>query len=135
MEPARADSGILVKESYARTNVDRALLGNYRQKKEADIPPFLRQVAHDWSSSFTSLYGLYDWPAGMQASINGRDIIDTGGSVGDTLLLFKALFGNSKLHSFETGDLSYSWRPIISVLSYFTSLPGPSGDLWLFASM
>ncbi|MCK0526475.1 hypothetical protein [Anaerobiospirillum sp. NML120449] len=28
-----------------------------------------------------------------------------------------------------------SWRLGISVLSYFTGLPGPSGDLWLFASM
>ena len=43
----------------------------------------------------------------MLASLNGRDIIDAGGFVGDTLLLFKALFGNSKLHSFEPGDLSY----------------------------
>ena len=107
VELARSDSAILVKESYAWTNVDRALLDNYRQKKEADNPPFLRQVAQDWGSSFTNLYGLYDLPAGMLASLNGRDIIDAGGFVGDTLLLFKALFGNSKLHSFEPGDLSY----------------------------
>ena len=99
MELARADSGILVKESYARTNVDRAQLDNDRQKKEADNPPFPRQVAQDWGSSFTSLYGLYDLPAGMLASLNGRDIIDAGGFVGDTLPLFKALFGNSKLNS------------------------------------
>ena len=99
MELARSDSAILVKESYAWTNVDRALLDNYIQKKEADNPPFLRQVDHDWGSSFTSLYGLYDLPAGMLASLNGRDIIDAGGFVGDALLLFKALFGNSKLHS------------------------------------
>ena len=33
-------------------------------------------------------------------------MIDAGGFVGDTLLLFKALFGNSKPHSFEPGELS-----------------------------
>ena len=99
MELACAESAILVKESYAWTNVDRVLLENCRQKKASDNPPLLRQVAQDRGSSFTSLYSLYDLSAGMLASLNGRDIIDTGGFVGDTLLLFKALFGNSKLHS------------------------------------
>ena len=113
VEPARAESAILVKESYAWTHVDRVLLENCRQKKASDNPPFLRQVVQDWCSSFTSLYDLYDLPAGMLAYLNGRDIIDAGGFVDDTPLLFKALFGNSKLHSFEPGDLSYKQLSIM----------------------
>lgn len=74
---------------------------------QAGTPPFLRQVNLDWSSSYTNRYGMYDLPAEVVARINGKAVIDGGGFIGDTLVLFREMFVQSVIHSFEPASASY----------------------------
>lgn len=110
---------------------DRYLFKRNEEWVERGQPPFLQQVNLEWSSIYTNFYGLYDvlpitttvkrddlvkqtgneeLPAaddqGMvevnyQDRLNGRAVVDVGGYIGDTVVLFRDLFSKSKIHVFE----------------------------------
>ena len=50
---------------------------------------------------------MYDVPAEKLSAVNGKAVIDAGGYIGDSLSLFRALFPESKIHTFEPSKASF----------------------------
>ena len=103
-----AISKLLVNKDLYWTDTDKALLKRNQELVQAGTPPFLKQVNLDWSSSYTNLYGLYDIPRPILNKVNGQAVIDGGGFIGDTLTLFRDLFPQSQLYSFEPASDSFN---------------------------
>ena len=91
------------------TNEDRRIIELNRQKVEQGQPPFLKQVNLEWSSSYTNVYGMYDLPPAVLQRVNGKAIIDGGGFIGDTLVLFRDLFPQSVKYSFEPSQRNFDY--------------------------
>ena len=91
------------------TNEDRRIIELNRQKVAQGQPPFLKQVNLEWSSSYTNLYGMYDLPPAVLQRVNGKAIIDGGGFIGDTLVLFRDLFPQSVKYSFEPSQRNFDY--------------------------
>ena len=91
------------------TNEDRRIIELNRQKVEQGQPPFLKKVNLEWSSSYTNVYGMYDLPPAVLQRVNGKAIIDGGGFIGDTLVLFRDLFPQSVKYSFEPSQRNYDY--------------------------
>lgn len=56
---------------------------------------------------FANLYGLVDVPKEALESVRGRDVIDGGGYIGDTAMLFYHLFDKSRIYAFEPGEKNF----------------------------
>ena len=91
------------------TNEDRRIIELNRQKVAQGQPPFLKQVNLEWSSSYTNVYGMYDLPPAVMQRVNGKAIIDGGGFIGDTLVLFRDLFPQSVKYSFEPSQRNFDY--------------------------
>lgn len=98
----------LVNNNALWTPVDHKLLLRNKQMVAANNPPFLQQVNLEWSSSFTNFYGMYDLPIELLKRVNGKAIVEGGGFIGDTIALFRALFPESVVHSFEPVKANYN---------------------------
>lgn len=108
----RAQEALLFKKDIEWTEMDRRLFLNYQQLKQSGKFPFLSKVNTDWGSSFTNMYGLYDADhlvPGCLGKVNGKVVIDGGGFIGDTLFLWRNIFPQSKIHTFEPSANSFKY--------------------------
>lgn len=83
------------------TPIDRRLFQRHNQMLQDKNLAFLKNTSFDYSSQFTNFYGMYDLPVEVLQQVNGKAIIDGGAYIGDTIHLFRRLFGQSKIYSFE----------------------------------
>ena len=109
MTMASLGGDILFKNDMLRTKEDFRLIERTQEAVAKGQPPFLKQVNLEWSSSYVGLYGMYDLPAQVVQRVNGKAVIDGGGFIGDTLVLFRDLFPQSIKYSFEPAQHSYEY--------------------------
>ena len=109
MTMAALGGDILFRNEMLRTPEDFRLIERTQQAVAAGQPPFLKQVNLEWSSSYVGHYGMYDLPQAVLARVNGKAVIDGGGFIGDTLVLFRDLFPDSVKYSFEPAQHSYDY--------------------------
>lgn len=109
MTMASLGGDILFKNDMLRTKEDLRLIERTKAAVAKGQPPFLKQVNLEWSSSYVGLYGMYDLPAQVLQHVNGKAVIDGGGFIGDTLMLFRDLFPQSIKYSFEPAQHSYDY--------------------------
>ena len=83
------------------TPIDRRLFQRHNQMLQDKNLAFLKNTSFDYSSQFTNFYGMYDLPVEVLQQVNGKAIIDGGAYIGDTIHLFRRLFGQSHIYSFE----------------------------------
>lgn len=83
------------------TPIDRRLFQRHNQMLQDKNLAFLKNTSFDYSSQFTNFYGMYDLPVEVLQQVNGKAIIDGGAYIGDTIHLFRRLFSQSKIYSFE----------------------------------
>ena len=100
---------ILFKNEMLRTKEDFRLIARTKEAVAKGQPPFLKQVNLEWASSYVGLYGMYDLPTPVLQRVNGKAVIDGGGFIGDTLMLFRDLFPQSIKYSFEPAQHSYDY--------------------------
>lgn len=104
---ARVSDSCLFGWDLILSPIDKFLLGRNRKMVAAGHPEFLRHVSLEWSSGYTNQYGLYDVPDAVIEAVNGNAVFDVGSFIGDTLVLFRALFPKSQLLSFEPDKRNY----------------------------
>lgn len=80
------------------SSYDKKLLKKYKSSNFEQ--PFPEIKLFDKLTFFNN-YGLGDLPEYVFSYINGKDIIDAGGFDGDTALIFKNLFPDSKIFVYE----------------------------------
>lgn len=107
LDLAKCTDAVLVKKYFLWTAEDQKLFKNYHTIKEQGTIPLVNEVNLEWGSSITNRYGMYDVPAEKLSAINGKAVIDAGGYIGDSLSLFRALFPESKIHTFEPSKASF----------------------------
>ena len=100
-ELAAGGSSVLVKNDLTWTDADRALLNHYQKLYDSGTVPFLNNVNLEWGSSVTNMYGMYDLPGEVINRVKGKNIIDGGGFIGDTITVFRHFFSESHVISFE----------------------------------
>ena len=83
------------------TPIDRRLFQRHNQMLQDKNLAFLKNTSFDYSSQFTNFYGMYDLPVEVLQQVNGKAIIDGGAYIGDTIHLFRRLFSQSQIYSFE----------------------------------
>ncbi len=134
----RVQGQALLRTDMFWTETDLALLARNREWVARGEPAFLQQVNQDWSTSYTNIYGMYDVmpiqtkvplaslaqierakplvadeqglvEVNYQDRINGKAVIDAGGFVGDTIMLFRDLFYSSRIHSFEPVKKNFAY--------------------------
>lgn len=104
---ARLGNDGLVKLDFLLSPTDKFLLECNKQMVAAGQPAILRQLDFELSTVFTNSYGLYDMPEEVMKAVDGKAVFDVGGYIGDTLMLFQALFPQSLMLSFEPDDQYY----------------------------
>lgn len=127
----------LVKQQAFWTDTDRYLFKRHDEWVAKGEPAFLKQVNLEWSSSYTNLYGMYDVlpllskvkkselhdevaanlkveadsddmvEVNYQDRFNGKAVVDIGGYIGDTVILFRDLYSLSKIYAFEPQSGNY----------------------------
>ena len=107
LDLAKCTDAVLVKKDFLWTAEDQKLFKNYHTIKEQGTIPLVNEVNLEWGSSITNRYGMYDVPAEKLSAVNGKAVIDAGGYIGDSLSLFRALFPESKIHTFEPSKASF----------------------------
>ena len=107
LDLAKCTDSVLVKKDFLWTAEDQKLFKNYHTIKEQGTIPLVNEVNLEWGSSITNRYGMYDVPAEKLSAVNGKAVIDAGGYIGDSLSLFRALFPESKIHTFEPSKASF----------------------------
>lgn len=107
LDLAKCTDAVLVKKDFLWTAEDQKLFNNYHAIKEQGTIPLVNEVNLEWGSSITNRYGMYDVPAEKLSAVNGKAVIDAGGYIGDSLSLFRALFPESKIHTFEPSKASF----------------------------
>ena len=107
LDLAKFTDAVLVKKDFLWTAEDQKLFKNYHAIKEQGTIPLVNEVNLEWGSSITNRYGMYDVPTEKLSAINGKAVIDVGGYVGDSLSLFRALFPESKIYTFEPSKASF----------------------------
>ena len=107
LDLAKCTGAVLVKKDFLWTVEDQKLFKNYQAIKEQGTIPLVNEVNLEWGSSITNRYGMYDVPAEKLSAVNGKAVIDAGGYIGDSLSLFRALFPESKIHTFEPSKASF----------------------------
>lgn len=107
LDLAKCTDAVLVKKYFLWTAEDQKLFKNYHTIKEQGTIPLVNEVNLEWGSSITNRYGMYDVPAEKLSAVNGKAVIDAGGYIGDSLSLFRALFPESKIHTFEPSKASF----------------------------
>lgn len=101
VKAAAAKQNSLFKKDLLLNEIDRKLIERYDEMKASGQYPLLDQVNLEWGTCFTNFYGMYDTDTEILKKINGKDIIDVGAFIGDSLSLFRALFNDSKVYAFE----------------------------------
>ncbi len=91
----------LVVNNALWTNTDHRLMQRHQQMLQAENLAFLKETSLDFSSQFTNFYGMYDLPVEVLKQVNGKAIIDGGAYIGDSIHLFRTLFAQSQIYSFE----------------------------------
>lgn len=122
----RVSDQALIKSDMFWTETDKALLERNREIVASWQIPLLQQVNQDFSTAYTNLYGMYEVLGLAKKStsgvssyeqeelsymefINGKVVIDAGGFIGDTVVLFKDIFEKSKIFSFEPVKKNYDF--------------------------
>ena len=101
MNAAYVSEMTLVDRAAQWTNVDKRLMQRHAHMLKSETFAFLKGTTVDFSSQFTNFYGMYDLPIEVLQQVNGKAIIDGGAYIGDSIHLFKNLFGKSQIYSFE----------------------------------
>lgn len=101
MNAAYVSEMTLVDRAAQWTNVDKRLMQRHAQMLKSETFAFLKGTTVDFSSQFTNFYGMYDLPIEVMQQVNGKAIIDGGAYIGDSIHLFRNLFGQSQIYSFE----------------------------------
>lgn len=101
MNAAYVSEMTLVDRAAQWTNVDKRLMQRHAQMLKSEMFAFLKGTTVDFSSQFTNFYGMYDLPIEVMQQVNGKAIIDGGAYIGDSIHLFRNLFGQSQIYSFE----------------------------------
>lgn len=96
-----------LKEEFLWTDTDKALRQHYEKLIQSGTVPFLQNVNCEWGSSLTNMYGLYDLPQAVINQVAGKAIVDGGAYIGDTVLVFKHFFTQSKIIAFEPVSKNY----------------------------
>ncbi len=101
MNAAYVSEMTLVDRAAQWTNVDKRLMQRHAHMLKSETFAFLKGTTVDFSSQFTNFYGMYDLPIEVLQQVNGKAIIDGGAYIGDSIHLFRNLFGKSQIYSFE----------------------------------
>lgn len=96
-----------LKEEFLWTDTDKALRQHYEKLIQSGTVPFLQNANYEWGSSLTNMYGLYDLPQSTLNNLAGKTIVDGGAYIGDTVLVFKHFFAQSKIIAFEPVSKNY----------------------------
>lgn len=99
---------ILVKKSSAYAPYDLIALKREAEFKEQNPDFPYADVSRYLPFVFANQYGLCDLPQQAFAYIDGKDIIDGGGYIGDSALLFEQMFKDSTIHVFEPLAQNYA---------------------------
>ena len=73
------------------------------------LPPQFAQLPSFCPSEYVNKYGLYDSKPQVLDYINGKDVIDGGAYIGDTMLLFHELFPQSRLYAIEPASTNVKY--------------------------
>lgn len=101
LELCKIKNSLLVKHDYAFTSRDHLYLRDFNQflGKLRNFPYV--EFGNAVKFIFSNQYGLIDVPRERLSSVDGKAIIDGGGYVGDTAILFSNLFRHSPVLAFE----------------------------------
>lgn len=92
---------VLLNKEFLWTPTDKDLRQHYETLTQSGTVPFLQQTNYEWGSSLTNMYGLYDMPDEIIQKVSGKAVVDGGAFIGDTALVFKYFFKDSKIIAFE----------------------------------
>ncbi len=123
LELLKIKDEILIKADFAYTPRDLASLK--RLEKFNELNPNFPYAGLGGSVRyiFANLYGLCDLPQKVFSYINGKDVIDGGGYIGDTALLFSHMFKDSKIYALEPMAKNYE------ALQHVVTQSGKSGTI------
>ena len=99
---------LLISKDQLFTPLDQKLQQHCAQMLAAGSPPFLAQLPPEWRTAYTNRYGLYDTAPQQLARVNGKVIMDVGGYIGDTVLVFRDLFPQAQIYTYEPVAANYS---------------------------
>lgn len=108
LQLSKIKNEILLKTSYAFTSKDAEFQQNHMKYARSVKNWPYREFGGPVQFIFANLYGLIDLPKDILKSIENRIIIDGGGYVGDTALLFYNLFPKSDIFAFEPVDKNFN---------------------------
>lgn len=124
----RLNQKCLINRNALWTDEDRRLFAHYKEVRNSGKMPFLDMVNLDWGSNITCAYGLYDTDPALLQKLNGRDVIDGGGFIGDTIHVFRQLFPDSPMYIFEPAQQNIDEMRRL----FAESLDNPENKLFLF---
>lgn len=105
----RMQDSVFVDHEVEWTKHDYSLFDKYKAACAQNANPLLKHVGVSWGTSITNLYGLYDaenFVPGILSKLNGKAVIDGGGYVGDSIVIWREIFPQSKIHTFEPSSAS-----------------------------
>ena len=112
-------SKVMVRNDAAFTTEDQQRYQLWQQLLASNaLPPSFAKLPSFCPSEYVNKYGLYDSAPQVLDYINGKDIIDGGAYIGDTVLLLHELFPQSKLYAIEpaSSNIKYMQEHIIADL-------------------
>ena len=98
---------LLISKDQLFTLLDYKLQQHCAQMLAAGTPPFLAQLPPEWRTAYTNRYGLYDTEPQQLERVNGKVIMDVGGYIGDTVLVFRDLFPQAQIYTYEPVKANY----------------------------
>ena len=98
---------LLISKDQLFTPLDYKLQQHCAQMLAAGTPPFLAQLPPEWRTAYTNRYGLYDTEPQQLEWVNGKVIMDVGGYIGDTVLVFRDLFPQAQIYTYEPVKANY----------------------------
>lgn len=98
---------LLISKDQLFTPLDYKLQQHCAQMLAAGTPPFLAQLPPEWRTAYTNRYGLYDTEPQQLERVNGKVIMDVGGYIGDTVLVFRDLFPQAQIYTYEPVKANY----------------------------
>jgi len=119
---------ILVQKDAALTAEDQQRLQLWHQKAANNELPayfFTKPITPAFQAEYINKYGLYDSKTQVLDYINGKDIIDGGAYIGDTVLLFHTLFPQSRICAIEpsSSNIKYMKERVLDDLLQTNSQP------------
>ena len=94
-------SDVVLKKEHLDTAEDLKLKEHMQELIASKQYPFLTQWFNEMATAFCNRYGLYDTPPELLQAANGKAMLDVGGYIGDTLVVFRSILPKSELYAFE----------------------------------